>query len=105
MYKHFFVCIFALVVFSVGAAEGGAGGKGADGGNGGDMSQPGKPGADGGRGSDGAVQIIHQAWQDAREERILLRTAFFISREQKNNAIQVRRIQRKVQICCNALSS
>ncbi|MBU9809682.1 hypothetical protein J1785_07980, partial [Rahnella sp. SL6] len=53
----------------------------------------------------GAVQIIHQAWQDAREERILLRTAFFISREQKNNAIQVRRIQRKVQICCNALSS
>ncbi|MFD3224797.1 hypothetical protein [Rahnella aceris] len=53
MDKHFFVCIFVLVAFSVGAADGGAGGKGADGGNGGSMSQPGKPGADGGRGSDG----------------------------------------------------
>lgn len=44
MDKHFVVCIFALVAFSVGAA---------DGGNGGSISQPGKPGADGGRGSDG----------------------------------------------------
>lgn len=28
MDKHSFVCIFALVAFSVGAADGGAGGKG-----------------------------------------------------------------------------
>ena len=52
-----------------------------------------------------AVQIIHQAGQDAQEERILLRMALFISQEQKNNAIQVHRTQRKVQICSNASSS
>ncbi|MDP9707740.1 UNVERIFIED_ORG: hypothetical protein J2W64_004965 [Rahnella aquatilis] len=52
-----------------------------------------------------AVQIIHQVGQDVQEERILLRMALFISQEQKNNAIQVHRTQRKVQICCNASSS
>ncbi|MCW2457677.1 UNVERIFIED_ORG: hypothetical protein M2414_005451 [Rahnella aquatilis] len=31
--------------------------------------------------------------------------ALFISQEQKNNAIQVHRTQRKVQIFCNASSS
>ncbi|MCP3893118.1 MAG: hypothetical protein GY706_00585, partial [Bacteroides sp.] len=49
MGKHLFVCLFALVAFSVSAGNGGAGGKGGDGGNGGSMRQPGKPDADGGR--------------------------------------------------------
>lgn len=43
-----------------------------------------------------AVQITHRGGQDVREERILMRTAIFIYLEQKNNAIPVRRIQRKV---------
>lgn len=41
MVKHFFVCFFMLLAFSVSAANGGNGGNGGDGGN----------GADGGNGS------------------------------------------------------
>jgi predicted AAA+ superfamily ATPase len=40
-----------------------------------------------------AVQIIQLVGQDAQEERILMRTARFISQEQENNVIQVHRIQ------------
>lgn len=49
-----------------------------------------------------AVQITHQVEQDAREEQTLMRTARFISLEQKNNVIQVHRTQRKARVCCSA---
>ncbi|OEU25687.1 hypothetical protein BI323_14705 [Yersinia ruckeri] len=49
-----------------------------------------------------AVLTIHRGEQDVREELTLMRTAIFISREQKNNAIQVRRTQRKVVVLFRA---
>ncbi|SMB46162.1 hypothetical protein SPRA44_600140 [Serratia proteamaculans] len=48
------------------------------------------------------VQIIHRVGQDVREERIPMRTAIFISLEQKNTAIPVRRTQRKVLVLFRA---
>lgn len=49
-----------------------------------------------------AVQITHQVEQDAQEEQILMRTARFISLEQKNNVTQVHRTQGKARVCCSA---
>lgn len=52
-----------------------------------------------------AVQITHRGEQDVLVERIPMRTAAFIYLEQKNNAIPVRRIQRKVVVLFRALEA
>ncbi|CBA33480.1 unknown protein [Cronobacter turicensis z3032] len=53
-----------------------------------------------------AVPIIHRGAQDVPEERILMRTAIFIFRELKRNAIQARKMQQKriIRSCCRGNS-
>lgn len=75
----------------MGAADGDAGGKGEDGGNGGSSHNLRAPSGLKGGALTGAVQIIHQVGQDVQEERILLRMTL-LSLRNKNNAIQVHRL-------------